>query len=495
MANFNTGSSVDQEKLREQNKQVKARKQELVENWSRHKSWGSAGKVSGVKSDSALLNRYATAANMMERSTAWFEKHRIDESAVISADFPVTPEFVRKVSRIGGANSNRSQWVQEWPAQTMHDAVYFINYERNRTVRGSTKGDSIYRQVNAQYSDERTNLTLGTGDGVTTSFTITAASTQGPIRPKFVEVYVDGTKVGYDDGAGGFSAYAGEINTSTSSIDYTAAVNGAVVFTTAPASGAVVSIRYAYNSEDATAFAAQRGQVGVSVTRKQFEMHPQPIGYEFHDFAALYVETTGVIDDLNTELISVIGDLHAADMDYRAIFDIKALAKRNPAAEWDARADSRSSYESYKSHAQGMASVIEYVDNTVYEELKRTGRGNMIAGSKARTYLTNHEAYQRPAEIVKTAGSFLDGSLMGRDVYGAPSDGTTALEANEILWTTQNPDVTSDAALIYGVYAPLISELKYPNHINEGTISTIEGKLEVTPQLTRRIIINSAPAY
>lgn len=480
--------------LNEQTKEVSARRAAFLNKWTRAKAWGPKALPQGAYSSAGLMARYGTAASLMEAADRYFARKRISEAAVVSTDFPVTPEFVRKVARIGGANSNRNQWVQEWPAQTMHDSVYFIDRERGRTVRGSTSGDSIYRSINPHYTDERTGYTLGTGDGVTTSFTITATSTQGPIRPKFVEVYVGGTKVGFDDGAGGFLAYAGEIDTTSSSIDYTAAVDGAIVFTTAPDDGAVVSIRYAYNSEDSTAFAAQRGTVRVSISRKEIPMHILPVGYEFHEFAALYVETTGVIDDLQTELIQTIGDLTSADMDYRAIFDIKALAKRNVAATWDANPASGGGADWYNSHAQRFTSVVEYVDNTIYEELVRSGTGKMIAGNQFRVYLNNHKKYNVNPARNKQAGSFLDGTLMSWDVYGAPST-NTALDSNEILWVTSNPAVTADAALIYSVYAPLVSELKYPNHITEGTISTIEGKLEVTSQLARRIILNNAPAY
>lgn len=405
------------------------------------------------------------------------------EDTAISGNYTVKPEFVQKIARFGGANSNRPEWFPVWALQSNDDALYVISRTRGKSVRGATAGENIYETKRPQYSSERTYLTVGTGDGATTTFTPTLS--QLPARPFHVEVLVGGAKVANDDGAGGFVSDL--LNTTTSTVDYTTTGNVNLVFLTAPDVGDVIEIVFAYDSENQTAFDAQLGDVELDVAKKRFNAILKPLGYSFHKFAAVTTQGSGLWDSLEEELVMSVGEEHIQREAYESLARLKNLALQNPIVTFDTTPTSAGDDNTFN-RAQTIMAQIGLIEGAIYDDIKRGGISWGVAGQEALAYLTRHTQFRADDSQPRIAGSWLAGYLGSIPIYRTPSDSAT-VSSKEIMFNFKSPTVESDSSLIYGQMASIVSSLTYESHRTFGTVSAIEDAITVTPKYARLLRI------
>lgn len=424
-------------------------------------------------------DRALTGAMFMEAQDRTIKGARLKEDAIISTDYPQTPMFTRLVARFGGANSNRGAIFSELPLQTPYDAMFFITRERARAVKGATIGEDIYQVPRPLYSRDKLEASVGTGDALTVSFPV--AGLQVPVRPLQVEVLVDNTKVGQDDGANGFNTVGGILNTTLSVINYTAGT-ATIVFTVAPVAGAVITLLYSYNAENEAAYNAQRGLVKIGVSRKEFNATPNPLGFTFHEFANTALRTTGVLDDLYDESVRTAGEVMAEDLDYGSFRDFRMMANRNAVVPFDALPSSGGDDNDYN-HSQRLVASISTVGTSIYNQLKRGSVNKAVIGTDYLTYAQKHARWQDDDSQERLAGSFLAGRLNGVEMYVTPTDPNT-VAANEAIFGYRGA-VEVDVPLIYGTLSPMSFSLTYPSAVTDGTLYSIFGKLEGTTNFAR----------
>lgn len=452
----------------------------LVESWSKTRE--------GVKLDELYTENPAKARNTAIAME--MQKQYLKES-LHSSDFPTTPENTLRIVRIGVANSNRSDVYTEWQLTSTNDVFFFVDKTFGDSLRSATSGQRIYEGIAPQHPTEMGNYDGGgwTGNAVLTTFAGTIPIT--PVVIFSVKVLVsetsgagatagNGAYVGVDDGSGGFSTINSVLDTTSSTINYT---TGAIslVFNTAPASGAKISVDYQWDSEQSANF-AQYGTVGISVTKKQFNPRPQPLGYEYSSMVKLTLGSTG-LGDADDILVRAVGDEHAMQRDYRAFRWHKRLALSNTVATFDTDFAAAGEDNDYN-HAQRVLTAINDISGTIYDTYKRGVINVGVAGSKALSYLKKHKNWSPDTTQARVGGSYLAGRLDDIAIYHAPSDATMAA-TDEVLLTWKNPDEDGEAPLVFGVLAELVASLDYPQFYTVGNVAVVEDCIPNVPGFCR----------
>lgn len=458
-------------------------KHKALHKWSKTQEGGKL-----LETAKRAPQRALSGAMYLEAQDRSIKGARLREDAVISNNYPVLPMFTRLVARFGGANSNRPLIASEIMLVTPYDNMFYISRERARAVKGATVGEDMYEVSRPLYSTDQIEANIATGDGATVSFPI--AGLQTPVRPKHVEVLVNNVKVGQDDGVNGFFTYGGVIDITLSAIDYTAGT-GTLVFTVAPVLGAVISLLYAYDIENETAYNTQRGIVRISVGRKEFNATPKAVGFTFHEFANTAVRTTGILDSLRDESISAAGELMAEDMDYGCFRDLGMLARRNPTVSFDAKPSSGGDDNDFN-HAQRLPASVSTIGNSIYNQLKRGTANVGVIGMDWLTYAQKHEKFENDDSQERLAGSFLAGRLNGVTLFATATD-ALSVNGNEAIFLYRGA-VETDVPLIYGVMEPFSFSLTTPNAITDGTLYRVDGKVEGTTNFARNHRIDNFQA-
>ena len=472
-AQLSESTSLNEAQALEKNAKMAEERQkwgdQLVEKWSRTEEGKNLNKSWNISAHKAR-----TGAYFLEKQSQLLNK--LNETQISSA-FQTTPEYVKKIVRIGGANSNRSTIFTEWFLQTTDDAVYFVDRVRERAVRGAVADENIYTQKRQNYASSEHKETIFTGNGVTTivpTWTISIT----PVKLLHVAILVDGEKVANDDGNGGFVSSvlsAGTVNYTTGALDIT--------FSVAPANGSVVEVVWNFDMENSTTFDAQIGRTKIKVSKQRFDVQLQPLGYSFTDLAEITLTTAGVITSMTEEMVKVIGEEHAMRMDYQAFNKAKQLALGNPITTFNTDYAAEGADNDFN-HAQTIVSPIANMQETIYDDIKKGELNIGIAGGKALTYLKKHAKFVSDRTQPRVAGSYLAGYLDDIAIYRTPSDVGT-VDTNEIMFTHKNPEVETDTALIFGTMEPISASLRYPNFQTDGTIAALEDHMIVTPKFVR----------
>ena len=408
------------------------------------------------------------------------------EEAITSSDFTSTPENLLKVIRLGVANSNRGKIFTEWALTSTNDNIYIIDRTYEQTLRGATAGDKIYEKMHKFYPTTTTTQSLGTGNASTTQFTGTLSSTS--VVPFHTRVVSNGAYVGVDNGAATTGTIVGDDldSTATNTIVYsTGAIE--INFTTAPASGADISIEYSFDSEEAANYSSY-GTVGINVRTHRFSPQPNPLGYYFSDMAALTLGTTG-LGDAHDMIIQAVADEHSKARDYRAIGFGKQVAKQNAVTDFDA--DFATAGEvSDKSHAQRILSTIDDIGGDIYDDIKRGSITTAVAGSRALTYLKKHDLWRTDTGGQQKWGCYQAGYLDDILVFTCPSN-DAVISNNEVLLTHKNESDADDLSIVFGNLTEISAELRYPEQYTRGTISSVEDSVIVEPKFLRLLTISN----
>jgi hypothetical protein len=399
----------------------------------------------------------------------------------------VRPEHMLKAVFLGSANSHRGDIFTEYPLTSTDDALFYIQATYEQNLRGTTAGQRSYENIKPFYSGEEYYGSVGTGDGGTLTFTSGAMSPLTLI-PWTIRITVAGAIVGADNGSG--TLVGATLDTSgTNTVDYT---NGIITVTfsagNAPALGAAIAVSYQWNSELSTNYTSY-GTMALELIKTRFNARPMPIGYRISDMTQIMFETTG-LGDAKDYLAQAIAQEHARARDYRAIARARQIALSNATATFDT--DFAAAGEiSFKSHAQRLLNEIERVGAVIYDDIKRGGITQVVAGAKATTYAKNHDLWtDDTSEAITKNGLYKAGKLSNIDVYTCPAD-SALVATNEMMLVYKNPVECLDTSMVCGTLTEIDSSLRYPNFITEGNSCTVEDIKQVNGKFIRLLTLSS----
>jgi hypothetical protein len=422
------GRMTEEEATYELQEQIQSRRavgNMLAEKWMRNDIGGSdLQKMMNV-------NPYK-ARNIAMALTSQENYLRSLSEAIVSTNFSVRPENLLKAVKIGVANSNRGEIFTEYPLQSTDDVLFYIWTTYEQSLRGSTAGEKVYEKINQFYAGEQAmSSTLGTGNGVTTTFSLAAVSPL-PLIPRTINLIVGNALVAKDDGSGNFVDFTSGATLATSLTNTVSYTLGTCTlnFAVAPANGATIKLMYNWSSENSDNFASL-GTIGITLDKKRFNARPMPLGYNYSMMTQISLDTTG-IGNAEDMLMETVGHEHAKSRDYRAIQRARQIAMGNAMATFNT--DFAAVGEiSLKSHAQNTLKAIREVGASIYDDIKRGTVNKIVAGSRALPFLELHDRYVEDMTQPRS-GVYKAGRLSDIEVYSCPAD-SNILNNNELLLT------------------------------------------------------------
>jgi len=453
----------------------------LASKWGKTKLVGpELAKI--AESNPKKAGRASIALNNQEKVLKAIIKENVYSTTFGSS---VKPEHMLKAVFLGAANSHRGDIFTEYPLTSTDDALFYIQATYEQSLRGATAGARSYESVKPYYSGEEYYGSVGTGTGAQTAFT-SAAMSPLPLIPWSVRITVAGAIVAQDNGSG---TLVGTLLNSalTNTIVYATGVV-TLNFTAAPALNAAIAVSYQWNSEDASNYSSY-GTMALELTKTRFNARPMPLGYRISDMTQIMFETTG-LGDAKDYLAQAIAQEHSRARDYRAIARARQVALSNATATFDT--DFAAAGEiSYKSHAQRLLNEIERVGAVIYDDIKRGGITQVVAGAKATTYAKNHDLWvDDNSEGITKNGLYKSGRLSNIDVYTCPAD-SSLVATNEMMIVYKNPTEGLDTSIVFGNLAEIDSSLRYPNFVTEGNSATIEDAKVTNAKFVRLLTLSS----
>lgn len=464
----------------------------LVESWNRTTS--GAGLLdlkekNAVKARNASLNLQNQAKYL----------NRMSE-ATIKTQFNTVPENVLKIVRIGTTQSNRGNFLHEWPLITTDDAIYFVDRvyapaeataqtASGGNLRGGTAGSRIYETIAPQHATESYTSQVHSGTlAANTAINFTLAPQ--PIVPLWIQIRKNGALIGRDNGQGGFTSTDASFNTSTtvSSINYASGV-GTFQFTSALLAGTVIEVEFAWDSEVASNY-DEYGRVDIKVDKKRFNARPFPLGYSFTKLVELTLSSTG-LGSAEDILIRAVGDEHAMRKDFQAVRLALSVAKGNPITYFDAD-HTATGDDNYYNHAQRITTTLQGVGGQIFDDIGRGIVNKLVVGSQLLAYLQIHTSWKEDETQPRVGGTYLAGRLGAIEVYACRSNSSLGLISNnQALAIYRNPDEEGDVAIAFGVLTELAAALDYPEFLRVGNIGTVEDKLVINSKFVRLIEVNN----
>jgi len=488
-----------QEKIEEKVKPIhesdaSERKQEgdkLVESWSKKKGIGE-GLVK-------IYEKSPEKARDLAFVLKWEEKHlgRLTETQISTA-FSTTPENVMKIVRLGYPNSVRGDVFLEWSMQTTRDSMYYLYPVYDSAQRGSTINQHLIESSTYRYSTEIVqdiNNSLGNGSQVT--FT-SVSSSQSPIVPYSVRVYVGNVLVGNDNGSGVFPASTGEdlvpnqagetaIGISSGTINYTTG-QYSIVFTSAPASGAQVIVEYNYNSEVSTNY-GNLGLVDLQLRDYQFRVRPYPLGVSWSKMTELLLGTTLNID-AEEALIRGAADELKKSLDFQALRLGYTAAYGNSSVSFDG-SPSAGGEDSTIERAQAITNAIDQAGDIMFNLLQRGGVTKIYGGPNATSYLKLHKRFDASGAQPKVGAHRL-GSIDQIDIFKVPN---AIVPQNELVAVYRNDEMPEDVSIACGTLIPLYKtqKLEYKNLYSEQGLAHFGDLKVLQPGYLVRIVLSNLP--
>lgn len=456
--------------LQEHLKSYAAKGDLLVEKWNRTNVGMKLDRLYAKNPDKARRVAYAL------RNQHAHLKSLKESGNQIKSIFQTRPENVLKIIRIGVGQSNRAEIGHEWQLTTPDDAFYFVDTIFGSTKRDGVYGELVYENMTEDYGTEYDKTPVQTGNGVATTFTFTFPVT--PIIPLSVGLVVGGKRIGRDDENGGWigsGITGGSINYQTGLITVTLA--------TPPANGVPLFVEANWDSENPNNY-DEWGDIQLRLRRDRFDARPQPLTYRYSKMFELVLNTTGV-GDSEEMLIKRVGDTHAMRKDTKFFARLRQDAATNPITVFDASFTNAGADNLYN-HAQTILQTIEKVNGQIYDDLKRGELNKFVVGTQALAFLKMHKLWENDSSQRRVGGSYLAGTLDGKEVYVAPKS-DNGIRENEIIATYRNPDEDGDINIAIGVMTELYAALDYPELYRKGTLATVEDMRSIEKRFTRII--------
>ena len=398
----------------------------------------------------------------------------------------VKPEHMLKADFLGAANSKRGDIFTEYPLTSTDDALFYIQATYEQSLRGGVAAARSYESIAPYYSGEQYYGAVGTGAGAGTITFVSAAMAYLPLIPFKTVITVAGAQIAVDNGSGTLVGPLLDPAATNTVVYSTGVVTLNFLAGRGPAVGAAIVCVYNWNSEDATNY-SNYGTMALELVKTRFNARPMPLGYRISDMTQIMFETTG-LGDAKDYMAQAVGQEHARAKDYRAIAQARRVALGNAVASFDT--DFAAAGEiSYKSHAQRLLTEIGRVGAVIYDDIKRGGITDIVAGSKATEYMKNHDLWKDVTGDVKN-GVYQSGTLSDMDVYTCPADASLVAN-NEMLLVYKNPQEAMDVSILFGTLTELDASLRYPNFVTEGNSCVIEDSRVINGKFCRLMQLGS----
>ena len=248
----------------------------------------------------------------------------------------------------------------------------------------------------------------------------------------------------------------------------------------------------AYNSE-ADLAGEYLGE--VELVMKDYHFNPRPIalGVTWTQLTELVLDTSFGVSAEEMLLDSAAQEIKKT-LDFQAVKYANAVEKTNgyTTFEFDAEAGGDTK-DSYWHTAQTVEQALDGVINTVYNDIKRGGITNIVAGSAAASYLKLNENFKADSKQ-PAVGIYKIGSLGNVGIYKAPSD---IVAESELLTTWKNEAAEGDVCMAIGTLLPFFSTgaIQRKNFYKEAGISRYEDTKVLQPKYLGRVKIKNIRGY
>lgn len=451
----------------------------LIESWSKRTDIVGKGYQDLAHKN---MNKYRNLSIIMENTERYLSK--LTETQISSA-YQLMPQNVMRVIRLGYGNTIRGEIFSEWAMETMRDSIWYAKPIYGATKRDGTINTVTYETSTNRYSSEIEIETVGTGDGSTTTFPGTVTKT--PVRPYKVYIMVDDVLVAHDDGSGVFDDIVTGTLGGTSTIDYASGGGSySIVFATAPAAGAVITIRYLVDTEVVANY-GELGPIHLQLQDYQFRPDVHPLEISWSKKAELLLASTLDTDVDATLSVAAAEELKKAS-DFRALREGYRNAKANTVLTYNADWKSTGA-KSLHDHVQTVTHVFDRAAAAIFKDLQRGGVTSIYGGADAVAYLKMHDKFVSDANA-KKIGAYKAGTLDGINVYQVPSN---IVPADEMVTSWVNEDQPADVGVSIGVFLPMAAtdKLTFKNLQTEYSIYSFEDIVTLNSRYLRRIKFNN----
>jgi len=348
------------------------------------------------------------------------------------------------------------------PMNAKHAAIFYLQYLYGTDKGGIKSGDvmnSPFTGVpgNFNYSDEVIDgEVIGTGDGSDTTFSTSLGFT--PVKSGVAQVLMDGVLVAqFASTANGVDTLAA-VNSSgiTGTIDLS---SGAVALTatTAPDTGATLTLRYSYDMDLTT---VGFSQVDLDLASLSIEAHPRKLRARWLLDAAFELSKMKGID-AESELVVMMSSQIKHEIDGELLAELYRQAGLT-GYTWSAKMPTSSaiSYDQYKAT---LVDLFTEMSNAIFSATKRVGANFIVAGVNVCTLIESLPSTYFVADtgvgIRPINGPHLIGTLAGKwQIYKNPF-----YPANNFVLGYRGASYL-DAGYVYAPYMPLYAT---PTHIED----------------------------
>ena len=233
----------------------------------------------------------------------------------------------------------------------------------------------------------------------------------------------------------------------------------------------------------------------VELVMKDYHFNPRPIalGVTWTQLTELVLDTSFGVSAEEMLLDSAAQEIKKT-LDFQAVKYANAVQKTNgyTAFEFDAEAGGDTK-DSYWHTAQTVEQALDGVINTVYNDIKRGGITNIVAGSAAASYLKLNENFKADSKQ-PAVGIYRIGSLGNIGIYKAPSD---IVAEGDLLTTWKNEAAEGDVCMAIGTLLPFFSTgaIQRKNFYKEAGISRYEDTKVLQPKYLGRVKIKNIRGY
>lgn len=439
--------------------------EKLIESWEKKEGMGLGnGALASMVADNpyqavALVKYLENTEKSLARLPIW----RLNEYQQ-SSYMGITPQEIVKVFRFSYGNSIAPSLFNFWAMDSVKDTFYKIETKYGTTDRGATSGQTIYENFNdGRYPTSYEQETF-TGDGSTANFTGTLSVL--PALAYQIRIFNDqtpgGAQIGGDDGNGTITSITGATLGFSGTINYTTGAYD-ITFDSAPASGAIYTIEYAFDAEDEDLF-SEVGTVSLNLVAYDFRGVFSSLKAEWHRMTE-EVSQSKLGRSARQDLLDGIADVMKKS--YDEFYCTRAIK----ASQWASAITFDTNYsnngaDSFKANVEALPNSLEEARGVTYNALGRfASRTNLLVGYKAKAYMRNLDGYQVNSNRDEV-GFFKDGSFQGYDVFVGPAD---VVSASDIYLFGRGKDAMStDAVMSVGVFKGDITsdELEYASFKN-----------------------------
>lgn len=332
-------------------------------------------------------------------------KKAYGEASIVSKLGDLAPRII-DILRIALPNSIDHIIADIQPLDRLTGQIVVVKPQFTHTAAGVTAGTEVFaNQTDGSYSSTSYVDSVGVGNGSTTSFSKTLSVKV--TKPFSFKILTNNTVVAQDNGVGGFTGTG--INTGASSINYT---TGALViaFTSAPASGAVITTTYSADIELAEDNYLRELDLGLTVIPVTAKEHPLRLRWS-EQARLVAMSTVGL--DIDDTITNMAGIFMKIERDRNAINMIRTAAgSYNSLLAFDATAGP--SAQTTRQYFQDFLIRISRSGNIIFSSAGRGGVSFLIAGTGASTLIESLSTFVRETNIVPIGAhviGYLDGVI------------------------------------------------------------------------------------